>query len=515
MSPSLRRLLSRRLRPSAPVAALVLALLAVLPISARAEPARLTLLQINDVYEIAPVGGRGGLAPLMTLLQQERAAAAQTLTVVSGDFLSPSLLSGIDHGAAMVALLNAIGVDLVTFGNHEFDFGPSVTVDRIGDSQFRWIGTNVLDRDGRPFGGSVAWVVEPVGDHVVGFIGLLTPDTAELSSGVDAVTFTPVIDAARQAIAELRGQGADVIVALTHLSVEEDRALARAVPEIAVILGGHEHEPMTVFEHGVLIHKSGSDAHWLGVVRLAIDTVPGADGPRVAVETSWAMRSTAGVQPQPRIAALVRERMAALDRELEVTIGTTATALDSRGTTVRAAESTMGNLVADAMRASVNADVAIINGGGLRGDRLREPGTVLTRRDVLAELPFGNVTVLVGLTGAELRTALEHGVAEVEHNAGRFPQVSGLRFRFDPSRPPGERVIEVTVGDAPLDPERTYRVAITDFMYRGGDGYSMMISAPPLLDPAAASLTANAVAEYIQANTPVAPAIDGRIVRVE
>src|SRR5689334_2156487 len=154
-----------------------------LPSVAAAQNAHVTLLHVNDVYQIAPVKGLGGLAELSTLLKRERAAHPGAITTVGGDFLSPSILSGLVKGAQMVELFNAIGVDYVTFGNHEFDFGPDVTRQRIAESRFVWLGANVLGGDGKIFPGAVATATRQAGDVKLGFVGLLTPETASLSSG--------------------------------------------------------------------------------------------------------------------------------------------------------------------------------------------------------------------------------------------------------------------------------------------------------------------------------------------
>ena len=498
------RLLKRGLMMGAVAAILV-------PGAAFAEPAQLRILHFNDVYELSPSGGRGGFAPLMTLLREERADAENHLTLVSGDFLSPSLLSGLDEGANMVAMFNAVDVDYVSLGNHEFDFGPDVLLERMGESDFAWINTNVLDRSGDPFGRSTAMALEDVGEYQVGIFALLTPETDALSSPGSAVVFAPIVETAAQAVASLQDQGADVIVALTHLTIAQDRELADAVDGIDVILGGHDHDPITFYEGDVLIHKSGSDAHYLGVIDLAIDTVETRRGPAISVIPSWEMRSTAGVAPDAQLAALVQQYEDKLDAELNVVIGTTSVELVSRRGDVRSRETTMGNLIADAMREGVEADIAITNGGGIRGDRSYEPGTQLTRRDIQTELPFGNVTVLLELTGEQVLAALENGVSQVEDVAGRFPQVSGLAFSFDSSKPAGSRVTSVTVGGRALSPNAVYRVATNDYMANGGDGYTAFAGGRPIIDASAAQYMASMVIDYIAAAGTVSPQIERRI----
>ena len=480
--------------------------------SAFGQSATLTLLTVNDVYEVAPVQGQGGLAELMTLLRAERATATHHLTTVNGDFLSPSLMSSLFKGAQMVALFNALGVDVVVFGNHEFDLGPEVTQQRMAESSFAWLGTNVLGPDGKPFGGSLATMTRQVGELTIGLFGLLTPETAQLSSPGPTVTFAPVVPTAQAAVQILRQAGADVIIALTHLTIAEDRALAQQVPGLSVILGGHEHNPITWYEGGTLIHKSGQDARYLGRIDLVMEKQMTDKGPQVTVLPSWRMIANRGVLPDASVAPVVARYTATLDQELAEPLGQTQTALNSQGEEVRAREATIGNLIADALRQGLHADVALINGGGIRGNRLYNAGMTLTRRDILKEMPFGNVGVLLALSGADLLAALEHGVSQVEAKAGRFPQVSGLRFVYNPEKPAGCRVVTVQVGGKPLEPTATYRVATNDYMFKGGDGYSGLNKGKALIDPSGGTLMTTTVMGYIAAHGSVAPQVEGRIV---
>jgi 5'-nucleotidase / UDP-sugar diphosphatase len=439
------------------------ALIVLLGGAAQADPVRLTVLHTNDVYEIAPQQGRGGLAELATLLQRERAAAAHTITTFGGDLISPSVLSGITEGAQMIELYNLLGTDVAVLGNHEFDFGPEIAAQRVRESAFPWLGTNVLGRAGKPAIGTLDLHISDVGGYRIGFFGLLTPETAVLSSPGPDITFAPAIATAASAVERLKAQGADVIVALTHQDFADDRELAQAVEGIDLILGGHDHNPITFDERGVLIVKAGYDAHYLAAIDLRVDRIRRGDREVVeVVPESWRYISTAGVAPDPNIQPVVARYEAKLDAQLAVPVGTATVALDTRRSTVRTAESNFGDLIADAMRAGVGADVALMNGGSIRGDRTYAPGTVLTRKDILMELPFGNVVVLIELSGADLLAALENGVSQIEDGAGRFPQVSGMTFTFDPARPPGSRIVAVEVGGRPLEKGRAYKVATTN-----------------------------------------------------
>jgi len=486
-------------------------MIAVAPLSVHAESTKVTFMHTNDVYEISPKRGKGGMGQLMTLMKAERAASPNTITTFGGDLLSPSVMSGLTKGEQMITLLNAIGMDVAVPGNHEFDFGPEIAIERFGQSTFTWLGTNMSDSAGNLLSGTKSLMIKKVGDFNIGFFGVITPETASLSSPGKNIKFAPAIKTAKAAVKQLQEMGADMIVALTHLTLEEDRLLVRSVKGINLVLGGHDHEPVTVYDRGVLIHKSGSDGHYLGVIETSLEWKEKRGKKVLQVTPQWRMLSTAGVTPDATIQKLVDGYTATLNAELDVVIGTTDVELDSRRSSIRGVETAMGNLIAEAQRQSVGADVGLANGGGIRGDRTYDKGTKLTRKDVLTELPFGNVTLLIELSGADLLGALEHGVSEVENGAGRFPQVAGLTFVYDPKAKKGSRVLKVTVNGEPLDKARTYKVATNDYIAGGGDGYAVLKKGKRLIDASAATLMATSVMNYISAKGTISPAVDGRI----
>lgn len=492
-------------------AVMTVAVVAFLPATVIAQSAKLTLLHINDVYQISPQRGVGGLAELMTLLKKERARSANSWTTLGGDLLSPSVMSGLTKGSQMIAMMNAIGLDFAGLGNHEFDFGNANLKARMAESKFTWLATNTVAADGTPFGGAKASVMRQVGDFKIGIFSLLTPETTHLSSPESGVTFKPAEAVAKETVAALRKDGADIVIALTHLDIAEDRALARSAG-IDIILGGHDHDPIMFYEGGSLILKAGTDARYLAVADISLNKRESRGKIRVSMRPEWKLISTAGIAPDPEIAALVKDYEADLDTKLGVVVGKTDIELDSRRATVRSQESTMGNLIADAIRDGVGAEIGFANGGGIRGDRTYPTGTALTRKDILTELPFGNVTLLIELKGSDLLAALENGVSRVADTAGRFPQVSGVTFAFDAKKPAGSRVSDVKVGGQPLESSRGYRVATNDFIYGGGDGYAALKKGRTIIDSSGATLMATMVMNYITANGTIAPQVSGRIV---
>ena len=223
--------------------------------------APVTFLQLNDVYSMVPIDGLGGLARVATLKQQFAAAGRTPWLVVAGDFLSPSVASSVFKGEQMIAALNAAGLDMATLGNHGFDFGDDVLIERMRESRFTWIVSNVVDTNtGQPIGGAVPYLVKTFGPLKVGFIGLCL-NTDEITA--DKLTHTRIGDpiaAAGRYLPELQREGAAVIVAVTHLTIATDRELVETYPEIDLVIGGHEHFLITATENRALISKAGTDA---------------------------------------------------------------------------------------------------------------------------------------------------------------------------------------------------------------------------------------------------------------
>jgi 2',3'-cyclic-nucleotide 2'-phosphodiesterase (5'-nucleotidase family) len=212
------------------------------------------------------------------------------------------------------------------------------------------------------------------------------------------------------------------------------------------------------------------------------------------------------------MAALVARYQARLSEALDVRIGETRVPLDARNAALRTGETNVGNLVTDVMRARLHADVAVMNGGGIRGNQLIPAGP-LTQRDVNALLPFLNVLVMLEVPGKVLLDVLERSVAAYPRESGGFLQVSGLTFLFDPTRPAGQRIVRVLVGGQPLDPERRYTLATNSYTAGGGDGYAMLATAKPLVFPQDGPGLAETLIQAIERAGAIAPAAEGRITR--
>ncbi|WP_210496726.1 bifunctional metallophosphatase/5'-nucleotidase [Microvirga antarctica] len=500
------------MRPSRPLAALragLLGLSLVVSGAALAQQAvTIRFVQTNDIDRMSPEKGRGGFAKLATVIKEER-AKGNTFFVHAGDTISPSLLSGFDKGAHIIDILNHMGVDAMTPGNHEFDLGPDAFRARMAEAKFDVLTSNILDGNARPANTKADKVVDVQGIKVA-FFGLTTEDTPIMSSP-GSIKFGPTIAAARDKVKELRAAGADLVVAVTHTPLDVDMILTRS-SGADLIISGHDEHLLAFYDGKVALTESESQANYITVIELSVMKAEKDGKTTVTWTPNFRIVDSATVKADPEIEAVIKGYEDKLSKELDIEIGMTETPLDSRRATVRGGEAAIGNLVADALRASVGADVAITNGGGLRADKQYQAGQKLTRRDILAEMPFGNTTVLMELPGDKLKAALENGVSQVREMGGRFPQVSGLVVEVDLKEPVGSRVKSVTVNGAPLDPAKTYKLATNDFMARGGDGYRAFIDGKQLVDVAASQLMATQVIDYVSKAGKIAPKVEGRVV---
>ena len=302
---------------------------------------QLTFLQVNDVYSTVPVNDVGGMARVATLKKQLSQNGHPVIMALAGDFLSPSVASSVFKGEQMVATLNAAGLDYAILGNHEFDFGIDVLKQRIAESTFTWILSNVLDANGRTIGASVPYVIRDIGGMKVGIIGLCITTSTIAPAWKGQFRLGDPAAAAAKYLPILQRAGANVIVAITHLTFAEDRGLARQFPAIDLIIGGHEHYPLTATENHTLISKAGSDAKFAARIDLIRKPAPGS-----TVERFFELIPvTKDVAEDPDTAKMAESYEARLGKELDTVVGTSTTPLDADEQRL-IAESGLGNLIA-------------------------------------------------------------------------------------------------------------------------------------------------------------------------
>ena len=480
------------------------------------RPITVTFIHVNDVYQFTPADGgkRGGLARILTLRNQILAENPNTIFTLGGDTVSPSVETRTYKGAQMIDAWNAVGLDYSVLGNHEFDIKTPEILARIKESKFQWLGTNVVNiKDKTIFADLPPYVLREIGGVKIGIIGLVLPQTKETSSMDETLTVTDFCAAAKKYVPEMRKKGANAIVGLTHLYMYQDKELAGCA-DFDLILGGHEHTLLQSSANGTPIFKMTADARELGRFNLNFDPAT-----KKMTSLDWEIIPvTDEIADAPEFAA-VFDKYKDLLQKLSEPVGRTSVTLDALSLSNRTMETNIGNFIADSYRKSTNADIGFVNGGSIRADLTYNPG-ILTKRDVLSILPFNNPVVKVEITGKTLREILEHGVARSaeDNEPGRFPQVSGLSFKFDTTKPAGNRVFDIMVSGKPLDEKKKYTLATSDFLVsRGGDGYKMLADGKVLTKAEDAKKDSDLFEKMIREapDKTIAPKVEGRIIKIK
>ena len=485
----------------------------------------LRILYVNDFHGFAePYKANAGAAPLGGIAYLagavDRARGKQPcLLLAGGDMIQGNPWANLFRGKSSLDVMNAMRFDAMVVGNHEFDFGPKVLKQRMAQARFPMLGANVKGLAAlKPF------VIKNLPGVRVAIIGVVTPDTPVVAHprNVTGLTFSTPESAVKKYLPELKRR-ADIIIVLSHCGFQADRELAAKVPGIDVIVGGHSHTKMLQPElvGQTIIVQAWEHAKALGVLNLKLK-----DGKIIGFDGGLQEISPDSGTPNRQVQKIVACYEGQVDSLLQRAIGETQVDLD--GAHVRTGETNLGDFIADVMRQTARAEVALINGGTIRTSI---PQGKITLKDMYALLPFDNYLVGLSLTGAQLKAALEHGVARLDEPAGSFPQVSGLSFTYSRSAPAYARVKDVTVGGRLLDPRREYVVATNDYLVAGGDGYTVFgeaLKSAGDYTNLGGTLTSSKLAyndpgtwlrdllvAAIQARKTIAPQIDGRIKAVD
>ena len=461
----------------------------------------------------------GGTARLTSAIRDARARAGDTPTLLvdGGDQFLGTLFYTHHKGAVAAEMMNMLGYDAMTVGNHEFDDGPEVLAEFVDAVEFPILMSNA-DVSSEP---ALADRIMPStvidkGGERIGLIGLTPEDTDELASPGPNVTFSDPSKAVQAEVDRLTAEGVDKIVVLSHSGYGVDRRVAESTSGVDVIVGGHSNTLLGDFEDAagpyptvvgdVRIVQAYAYGKYLGELNVTFD-----DEGRVVEASGQPLLIDASVVEDEAVLARVGELAEPLQEIRDRVVAETGTAIGGDREVCRSRECSLGSLIADAMLERVadqGIDVAIQNGGGIRASIDAGP---VTMGEVMTVLPFQNTLSTFEVTGATLLEALENGVSQVEEGAGRFPQVAGMSFAYDPSAEPGARVSDVAVGGEPLDPEATYGVVSNNYVRGGGDGYAMFEDAANAYD--FGPDLADVLAEHIAARgADLDPATDGRIV---
>lgn len=432
----------------------------------------ITIVHTNDTHSRIDEGKYAGMgfAKIATKVEELRAENPNLLLLDAGDTFHGQTIATLVEGESIVKIMNEMGYDAMSAGNHDFNYGQERLLELAEMSDFPVMGGNVKK------GGEALldeYIIKEVDGVKVGIFGLSTPETTYKTHplNVAGLTFEDPAVQAQKMVDMLEGQ-VDVIVALGHLGVDESstytsEAVINSVDGIDLFIDGHSH---TTLEGGkmvgdTLLVQTGEYDKNLGIVKLVVK-----DGAVTATASLFTKDEAAEITPNAAVVAVIDEVKAANEVITSVKVGATSVTLDGERGQVRAGETNLGNLIADAMIDVTGADIAFTNGGGIRASI--NPGDV-TKGDIITVLPFGNYVVTKEMSGADIVAALEHGIDSYPETKGAFPHVAGMKVEFDPNQPAGSRVVKVMVGSKALDPNAMYTFATNDFLAFGGDGYQM------------------------------------------
>jgi 5'-nucleotidase / UDP-sugar diphosphatase len=456
------------------VLALLFSCLFLVGASQAADALKLTILHMNDPHahylpyaEAGVEGLIGGFARAQTVLKevqaQNKAEGRHTLLFMAGDLLMGTPFSTAFKGELGVKLMNKMKFNVMTVGNHEFDYGQdNLLVNLKPLMEFPLLSSNTRSSSGQHLFHGVLEKKYPESNTTVVIFGLTTTDTPTTThpDNVKGLVFDDPIATAKGILDRVSEK--DLVIALTHIGVYEDKKLAEACPRISVIVGGHSHaaifEPMKVNQ--TIISQAGAYARYVG--KLDLDVVDG----KITKYKGELIELTSAIKEDQEIAAIIAEYKAQLDASLSKVIGKTEVFLEGTRRSVRSGKETnLGRLISYNMAVNSLSDVAILNGGGIRGS-IKEGDVTLN--EVYTVLPFPDTVVKMNLSGEDIIAVLQRG-AELEPGSGGKLQTFGLTYIID-----GDKVRIDTIRGQPFDPGKIYSVATNDFLAAGGDGYTIL-----------------------------------------
>ncbi|KAI5925195.1 flagellar associated protein [Camillea tinctor] len=446
-------------------------------------PPDLRILHYNDVYHVDPSSAEpiGGAARFMTLVNHYREGdgfkgQSELLTFFSGDAFNPSLESSVTKGDHMVPLLNNIGTDAAALGNHDLDFGVRKFRHLSSKCKFPWLIANVLDPalgDSVPIGNcKKTHMITSSNGIKIGLIGLGEREwLTTINSLPPDIIYKSASETAKELVPQLRAEGAEIVIAITHMREPNDNKLAEQTDGIIdIILGGHDHYYNHSLINGTHVLRSGTDFKQLSYLEVRKK----ADGSGKWDVDITRRDVTSVIPPDEPTVKLVEKLTASLKATLQKPVGYTAAPLDARFRTVRLRECNIANWVCDIMRHYYSGECSLMASGTVRGDQIYPPGPILLK-DIMNCFPFEDPVVVIRVKGQAIWDALENGLCLYPALEGRFPQVSNIRFEFDASKPTGSRIVSVAIGGEPIDLERKYVLVTRGYMARGKDGYDSLL----------------------------------------
>lgn len=508
---------------------------------------RLSVFFTNDIHggivpqkadflnpEFPPMlgGGASAAAIIKNIRAEVQESGGTTLLIDGGDIFQGTLVGTLSKGVAVVDYMNLIGYDAVVPGNHDFDLGKDNLIELIKRSKFPWVSANIYSAEtGEHWEWVKPWVIVEKAGLKIGITGAATTGTAAMSfpENIKGLEFRHEIPALQQAVDALRSQGVDLVVALVHTGLPYDpregyenlkqqtyekvlqsrsvdaMEIAHFVRGIDLLLGGHLHkgypEPwVDPVNHTICLQNYANGGN-LGLINLFIDrptkSIAGFDF--AADRNALLLLQQDQFWPDSVMAAFIAAQQRRYQKDFQEIIGSAPAAL----TRSSIGESPLNNLICEVMRERVKADFSFMNFGGIRADIKAGP---ISREDIFKVLPFGNEIVSFHADGRLIKQILERKLS----GGGRGLAIGGGKVVFNKTLPSGQRVVHMEINGEPLDPDKTYLVATSDYLMEGNSGLTMLREIPRNLVSFHGVLVRDALIEYIRTHSPVSVRVTGR-----
>lgn len=467
------------------------------------------IIFFSNMPELEPKEGAGGLPELAGLVNQSRDNFQWTIFLHGGDSLAPSALSSFDRGTHMIDILNSLEPSVMAAAKREFAYREDELTLRSYEASFPIICANIYDPvvKGNLEGLEIDQLFE-VGQYTIGVFAVIDPEVV-VDYSLTRLELLDMEKVIQERSRSLKSQGADLIVLMADFSLPHlEKYMAEGLIDIYFEIDS-TNDVFLPTKNGI-IGKQGSPER----NALIVDLVLKGQGADFSWTAKTEVVSLGSLDPDPEVAGQVQSYLKQIGQLMDTVIGITVTPLDTTRASVRLKENAFCNMVADALREYYKADIALINGGGVRGDRFYEAGTELTRRDIDGELPFRNRGSLLCLTGKQIRAALENGFSRIKDVKGRFPHFSGMKVKYAPTAPVGRRVKSVLVAGEALSDDKEYTVATLDFLAGGGDGYDVLKKGIKVSNIGGDPLYLDIVRDYISKKKRISPRVEGRLTEV-
>lgn len=488
---------------------LILCLLGTaLNLNADAGAVQVLLLHTNDIHGrllpdkdgATPAGGLSKLSAIIKNLKNK--SGGNTITLDAGDFAQGTMESNYFHGEPVIKYFNSCGYDALELGNHDFDWGVNRLRETLKNARFAILGANIQAKNEKypPF--LKPYLIKEIQGVKIAIIGVITPQTPTITKlgSTGGLIFLSPEEAVKPLIAKLKKQGVKTFIVLSHCGIDQDEKLAAQVPEIDLIVGGHSHTwlktPVKVGKTFILQAYCYTRA--LGRINLSIDKNSGKILRLTPQDTTLAVASSK-VSPDKNIAAMLQTYLAIVQKLKAAPCGKTLIALD-REAAWDGEDSSLGNLITDALREATQAQAAIYNLGGIRNDLSAGP---ISYGEIFSILPFDDNTVLARIRGRELKQILEQSLRD----EAAALQVSGLTLEYNPQAAYGSKITRLEIAGSPLNPSREYSLATTEFLLGGGDGYDFSKAVKTAEFPFPRDL----IAQYLKNHSPLTTVPGGRI----